>query len=221
MKTAEFIVYGLIGLNVLYSLAALERPALFEQGYFRVGNLKYRKEWWRLLSSGFLHVDIMHLMVNMYTLYMFGPLLLSMLGASSFLQVYLGSLIGGNLLSLWVNRKQDSYTAVGASGAITGVVFATVVIVPQLQLSLMFLPIGIPGWLFALLYTLFSIWGVRSMAGNVGHDAHLGGGISGTLILLALNPVLILYSWKVVMGIMIPSLAFFFILWLKPHWFRK
>lgn len=221
MKTAEFIVYGLIGLNVLYSLAALERPALFEQGYFRVGNLKYRKEWWRLLSSGFLHVDIMHLMVNMYTLYMFGPLLLSMLGASSFLQVYLGSLIGGNLLSLWVNRKQDSYTAVGASGAITGVVFATVVIVPQLQLSLMFLPIGISGWLFALLYTLFSIWGVRSMAGNVGHDAHLGGGISGTLILLALNPVLILYSWKVVMGIMIPSLAFFFILWLKPHWFRK
>lgn len=221
MKTAEFIVYGLIGLNVLYSLAALERPALFEQGYFRVGNLKYRKEWWRLLSSGFLHVDLMHLMVNMYTLYMFGPLLLNMLGASSFLQVYLGSLIGGNLLSLWVNRKQDSYTAVGASGAITGVVFATVVIVPQLQLSLMFLPIGIPGWLFALLYTLFSIWGVRSMAGNVGHDAHLGGGISGTLILLALNPVLILYSWKVVLGIMIPSLAFFFILWLRPHWFRK
>lgn len=221
MKTAEFIVYGLIGLNVLYSLAALERPALFEQGYFRVGNLKYRKEWWRLLSSGFLHVDLMHLMVNMYTLYMFGPLLLSMLGASSFLQVYLGSLIGGNLLSLWVNRKQDSYTAVGASGAITGVVFPTVVIVPQLQLSLMFLPIGIPGWLFALLYTLFSIWGVRSMAGNVGHDAHLGGGISGTLILLALNPVLILYSWKVVLGIMIPSLAFFFILWLRPHWFRK
>jgi len=221
MKTAEFIVYGLIGLNVLFSLAALERPALFEQGYFRVGNLKYRKEWWRLLSSGFLHVDLMHLMVNMYTLYMFGPLLLNMLGASSFLQVYLGSLIGGNLLSLWVNRKQDSYTAVGASGAITGVVFATVVIVPQLQLSLMFLPIGIPGWLFALLYTLFSIWGVRSMAGNVGHDAHLGGGISGTLILLALNPVLILYSWKVVLGIMIPSLAFFFILWLRPHWFRK
>jgi membrane associated rhomboid family serine protease len=186
-----------------------------------VGSLKYRKEWWRLLSSGFLHVDFMHLFVNMYTLYMFGPLLLRLLGPSAFLQVYLGALIGGNLLSLWVNRKQDSYTAVGASGAITGVVFATVIIIPELQLSLMFLPIGIPGWLFAVLYTLFSIWGVRSKTGNVGHDAHLGGGIAGTLVLLALQPVLILYSWKVVLGIMVPSLAFFLILWLKPHWFRR
>lgn len=215
------MIYGIIALNVLYSMAAFERPSLFEQGYFRVGSLKYRKEWWRLLSSGFLHVDFMHLFVNMYTLYMFGPLLLRLLGPSAFLQVYLGALIGGNLLSLWVNRKQDSYTAVGASGAITGVVFATVIIIPELQLSLMFLPIGIPGWLFAVLYTLFSIWGVRSKTGNVGHDAHLGGGIAGTLVLLALQPMLFLYSWKVVMGIMLPSLAFFLILWFKPHWLRR
>jgi membrane associated rhomboid family serine protease len=221
MEPQAYLIYGIIAMNVLYSMAAFERPALFEQGYFRVGSLKYRKEWWRLLSSGFLHVDFMHLFVNMYTLYMFGPLLLRLLGPSAFLQVYLGALIGGNLLSLWVNRKQDSYTAVGASGAITGVVFATVIIIPELQLSLMFLPIGIPGWLFAVLYTLFSIWGVRSKTGNVGHDAHLGGGIAGTLVLLALQPVLILYSWKVVLGIMVPSLAFFLILWLKPHWFRR
>ena len=100
-------------------------------------------------------------------------------------------------------------------------VFATVVMIPQLELSLLFIPLGIPGWLFAVLYTLFSIWGVRSMAGNVGHDAHLGGGIAGTLVLLGLQPVLILYSWKVVLGIMLPSLAFFLILWLKPHWLRR
>ncbi len=221
MEPQSYLIYGIIALNVLYSMAAFERPSLFEQGYFRVGSLKYRKEWWRLLSSGFLHVDFMHLFVNMYTLYMFGPLLLRLLGPSAFLQVYLGALIGGNLLSLWVNRKQDSYTAVGASGAITGVVFATVIIIPELQLSLMFLPIGIPGWLFAVLYTLFSIWGVRSKTGNVGHDAHLGGGIAGTLVLLALQPMLFLYSWKVVMGIMLPSLAFFLILWFKPHWLRR
>ena len=221
MDAQPYLIYGIIALNVLYSFAAFERPALFEQGYFRVGNLKYRKEWWRLLSSGFLHVDITHLLVNMYTLYMFGPLLLHLLGPSQFLQVYLGALIGGNLLSLWVNHRQDSYTAVGASGAITGVVFATVVMIPQLELSLLFIPLGIPGWLFAVLYTLFSIWGVRSMAGNVGHDAHLGGGIAGTVVLLGLQPVLILYSWKVVLGIMLPSLAFFLILWLKPHWLRR
>jgi membrane associated rhomboid family serine protease len=120
-----------------------------------------------------------------------------------------------------VNRRQDSYTAVGASGAITGIVFATVVMIPQLELSLLFLPIGIPGWLFAIMYTLFSIWGVRSMAGNVGHDAHLGGGISGTLVLLGLQPMLFLYSWKVVLGILLPSIAFFLILWLKPHWLKR
>lgn len=221
MNIQDFLVYGIIAANVLYSFAGFERPALFEQGYFRVGNLKYQKEWWRLLSSGFLHVDITHLLVNMYTLYMFGPLLLHFIGASQFLQVYLGALIGGNMLSLWVNRRQDAYTAVGASGAITGIVFATVVILPSMELSLFFIPIGIPGWLFAIMYTLFSIWGVRSMAGNVGHDAHLGGGISGTLVLLALQPMLFLYSWKVVLGILLPSIAFFLILWLKPHWLKR
>lgn len=219
--TTPWMLYILMGINAVYSLLALQDNRLMERGYFRVGDILGRKESWRLLSSAFLHVDYVHLGVNMYTLYIFGEILNPILGHEQFLMVYLGALLGGNLLSLWVNHKNYSYTAVGASGAVSGIVFATVILFPDMNLGIMFIPIGIPGWIFALLYTAYSIYGVRSQLGNVGHDAHLGGGIAGAVVLIALYPNLLVYSWKPILAILIPAVIFFLVLWKQPDWFKR
>ena len=143
-----------------------------------------------------------------------------MLGHAQFLLIYLVALLGGNLLSLWVNRRNYHYSAVGASGAVSGIVFAAVILFPDMRLGILFIPIGIPGWIFALLYTAYSIYGVRSRLGNVGHDAHLGGGIAGALVLIALYPELLSYSWKPILASLVPALIFFLLLWKRPDWFK-
>jgi len=110
------------------------------------------------------------------------------LGYIEFLLLYFVSLIGGSLLSLMVHSEHADYSAIGVSGAISGVILASIVLFPEGEISFVILPFSVKSWIFALLFIAISIWGIKSQSDNIGHEAHLGGGICGVLMTILLNP---------------------------------
>lgn len=208
----------LIVVNALATYQGFRDHRFFERYMFEVDGILVRKEWDRLLTSGFLHVNWLHFLFNMYALYSFSASLELLLTPVEYLALYFGSLLGGNLLALYMHRHHGDYSAVGASGAVSGIVFAAIALFPGIEVGFIFLPVGIPGWLFGLLYVLFSIYGMKSQRDNIGHDAHLGGGLVGLLIAVALQPFSLKYNYVPILAILLPAAALLWLLVNRPHW---
>lgn len=185
----NIILIAVIAANVLISYKGFNDHSFFRKYEFHVGSIRAGEQI-RMLSSGFLHADIGHLLFNMLTLYFFAPVVFSFLGSFSFLLVYFGSLIFGSLLTMSFHKDDYGYRAVGASGAVTGVLYSAILLQPDMMLGLYFI-IPIPAYLFGILYLLYSIYGMRAKNDNIGHTAHFGGAIGGYLITLLRNPELI------------------------------
>jgi membrane associated rhomboid family serine protease len=152
------------------------------------------------LVSGFLHVDLQHLLFNMITLYFFADQVIYKVGSFYFFLIYFGSLIFGNLLSYYFHKNESYYSAVGASGAVTGILYAAILLFPGMELYLYFIPIPIPSYIVGVGYMLYSIYGMKSRVGNIGHDAHFGGAIGGYVLTLLIAPqVLETHLWMVIL----------------------
>jgi hypothetical protein len=169
------------------------------------------------ISSGFLHVSWMHLLFNMLSLYAFSELLESQIGGFYFLLIYFGSLIAASLFALYIHRHHGDYNAVGASGAVCGVVFASIALFPGLGIGFFGLPFSIPSWLYGILYVAYSIYGIKSQKDNIGHDAHLGGALIGMLIALAIRPTSLIENYLPILVITVPTLIFIILIIRKPH----
>ncbi len=177
----------LILANVLFSMKGFRDQVFFEKYKFQINNI-LKGEKIRMISSGFLHVDWLHLGFNMYALYLFGDIVDARLGSIGFLFIYFGSLIVGSLYSLIYHKKELYYSAVGASGAVSGIVYSCIMLYPDMQLGLILIPIPIPGYIFGVAYLLYSIYGMKNRVGNIGHSAHLGGAVGGFALTLLLYP---------------------------------
>lgn len=184
------LVLGIIIANVLVSMKGFNEYAFLDKFKFQVGKI-LGGEKVRMFSSGFLHVDWLHLGFNMYALYLFGGIVANILGDINFLIIYLGSLLTGNLYSLFYHKSEPYYSAVGASGAVSGILYASILLYPDMTLMLFPLPIPIPAYVFGVGYFVYSIYGMKKQLGNIGHSAHLGGAIGGFGITLLLFPILI------------------------------
>jgi membrane associated rhomboid family serine protease len=170
------------------------RDAGFEGDYiFLPEAILARRQYYRLLTSGFLHLNWYHLGMNMVTLYFFGPLIELYYGPVQFLIIYLAAIVGGSLLALYVHRFHD-YRALGASGGVSGIMLAHIFLLPGGSINMMFVPINIPSWLYAVAFLLASFYGMKRQMTNVGHDAHLGGALVGLFTAAALHPNVIRYS---------------------------
>jgi len=135
-----------------------------------------------LLLSQFAHADIAHLVFNGLTLFWFGPAVELALGPGGLAAIYAASAAGSTLLTFAAHHKDRAYSALGASGAISGVLFAAIVLEPGMSISLGIVPIYVPAPLFAVRYIVVSILAARRRADNIGHEAHLGGAITGLLL---------------------------------------
>lgn len=189
MGNLDLVTIVVIAANVIISFKGFSDRGFFERYKFNVGGIR-RGEKIRVFSSGFLHVDTMHLFFNMFTLYFFAPVVIAYLGTVHFLIIYIASLILGNLLSLYFHKDEYHYSAVGASGAVTGVLYSAILLEPSMQLGILFIPLPIPAYVFGILYLLYSIYGMKNQLGNIGHDAHFGGAIGGFVVTLILMPSL-------------------------------
>lgn len=185
----NLILLAIIIANVIISYKGFNDLYFFRKYEFHIGSIRSGEQI-RMISSGFLHVDIAHLVFNMLTLYFFAPVVLTFLGTVSFVMVYFGSLIFGSLLTMLFHKNDYSYRAVGASGAVTGVLYSVILLQPDMMLGLYFI-VPIPAYLFGILYLLYSIYGMRAKNDNIGHTAHFGGAVGGYLITLLRNPELI------------------------------
>ncbi|WP_309386890.1 rhomboid family intramembrane serine protease [Cerasicoccus frondis] len=182
---------GIIILTVVISAVAWKSPTQFQHFLFSPARILGGREYYRMVSSAFIHVDVPHLLFNMYSLYAFAAYLEVRYSAAAFAVLYLLSILGGSALSLLMHRNDPFYTAAGASGGVSGIIFASLFLLPYSSISLLFIPIGIPDYLFAFIFIGVSIYGMRNKSGNIGHDAHLGGALTGMLSVALFYPELI------------------------------
>jgi membrane associated rhomboid family serine protease len=178
---------------------------------FSIENVRVYKDYIRLVSSGFLHINWMHLVVNMFVLWAFGSGLEARLGIFPFLLIYFSSLVGGNLLALWIHKYNDSYASVGASGAVAGLIFASIAIVPQWRIFFL------PSWIFGIVYVLYTIYAIRSQRTDVGHAAHLGGALIGMAVAVLMYPLILVSNWLPILAILLPGIALIVIMIRKPE----
>lgn len=208
----DLITIVIIAVTVLVSLKGFNDLAFFNRFKFQPLAISKGKQYDRLLSSGFLHVDMTHLIFNMLTLFFFANVVIQFCadifghkptGSVVFAIIYILAIIGGNLLALFFHKNNPHYSAVGASGGVSGILFASIVIYPDMQLYLFF-ALPIKAWIFAILYLGYSVYGMRTQLGNIGHEAHLGGAIVGMAAPLILAPYLFEQNMMYILGMMVP-----------------
>lgn len=202
MGNLSLITIIIIAANVIFSMKGFNDFSFFEKYKFNIGGIK-RGEQVRMISSGFLHADMQHLLFNMLTLFFFANEVIY-LGQFNFLIIYFGSLLMGNFLSLYFHKNEYHYSAVGASGAVTGILYAAILLNPNISLYMFFIPIPIPAYIFGMGYLFYSIYGMKNKVDNIGHDAHFGGAIGGYVITLVLAPWLFTENLLMVLLLAIP-----------------
>jgi len=185
------ITLALLLLNLgISGYAMLVAPAVFDELSFRPHRIRERGEYYRFITAGFVHAGGAHLAFNMITLFFFGPLLERILGAGAFLVLYFGSELTAHGLTFVFHRNDPHYAAVGASGAISGVLFAFCLYAPLAMLGVMFI-IPMPAILFAFLYVAVSVYAIGNRQpgsmGGIAHEAHLGGALGGIVLTILLD----------------------------------
>ncbi len=189
----------IIIITVFTSIASMENHSLNNKLMFNAYMIHNRKEWYRFFSSGLIHADWMHLGFNMFSLYMFGQsvedgykFIFDGKGVLFFILLYVGGLAMSSVYSYEKNKNNIHYNALGASGAVSSVIFAYIILAPTTQLSFMFIPVPIPAYLFGLIFLAIEYYMGKRGDSNIGHDAHFWGAIFGIVFTVILKPSLFL-----------------------------
>ena len=197
----------IIVLTVLVSYKGFNDLHFFRKYEFHIGSIRAGEQI-RMISSGFLHADLGHLFFNMFTLYMFAPVVIDYFGEASFFLIYMISLAFGSLLTLLMHKNDYSYRAIGASGAVTGIIYSAILLQPDMMLGLFYV-IPIPAYLFGIGYLLYSIYGMKANNDNIGHTAHFGGAIGGYVITIIKQPEMLTENTFMVLLLAIPIVILF------------
>ncbi len=204
----NLVTIGIIAANVLVSLRGFGETSFFDRYKFNVAAVRSGQRE-RMLTSAFLHVDISHLFLNMLTLYFFADVVIRWFGSTKFLIIYFISLLAGNLLALSFHKNEPYYSAVGASGAVTGILYSAILLQPSMKLFIMFIPIPIPAYILGIAYLLYTIYGMKNRVGNIGHTAHFGGAVGGYVVTLLFRPELVVTETLMVILLAIPIIILF------------
>jgi membrane associated rhomboid family serine protease len=177
------------GMTIAVSLAGLyASPKIIERLILRPFQMQRRGEYYRLVSSGFVHADLPHLLFNMFTFYFFAFSIERYIGTPRFLLLYSTGLICANVGTWFKHRNDPAYASLGASGAILAVMFAAIVYFPHQRLFIMPIPVPIPAPLFAVGYLAYSYWSARKARDRINHDAHIAGAITGLVFVAVTDP---------------------------------
>lgn len=192
----------LIAANVAASMLAFSNPAFMDKNLFHVGPILHRREWHRIITSGFLHGGALHLLVNMYVLWTFGRVIEYNLGPVSFLIIYFAALIGGNLWALLENKTKPNYRALGASGATSGIVMSFILFRPFEPLMIFPIPFFMPAVVLGIAFIVVSAILAQRENKVIGHEAHLGGALAGLLATMAVEPAALPHFASQIAGVL-------------------
>ncbi|WP_460761843.1 rhomboid family intramembrane serine protease [Lysobacter fragariae] len=183
------LTWFLIGMTVAISWMAFERPPLLQRLILWPPAISRNRQYDRLLTHGFIHADWSHLLFNMLTLFFFGGpierVLTSSIGPFGYVLFYLSAIVVAILPSYTQHRKDARYHSLGASGAVSAVLFAFILINPW---ALIFIPVPVPAFLYAIGYVAYSFWKDKHGGDNINHSAHLTGGAYGVMFMLLMDP---------------------------------
>ena len=189
----------IIIITVGVSLMANNNTGLYAKLIFNPYQVVHRKEWYRIISHGFIHdrESIFHLIFNMYVLYSFGNIAEQILGnvmgqglgIAFYLILYFGGMLAASVPSIIKHKDNIHYNSLGASGAVSAVLFATIAFIPfQGGIGIMFIPISIPPLVFGVLYIAYEVYMGKRGGTNIAHDAHIWGAIFGFVFVLLFVP---------------------------------
>lgn len=194
----------IIIITCLISISVFNKPAEINKLIFWPALIKEKKQYYRFLTSGFIHADWMHLGFNMLTLYFFGRYVedyfRQIFGPGIYILFYLLAMIAADIQTYLQYRNDYHYRSLGASGAVSAVLFASILFNPWAKLYLLFFPIGIPGFVFGLLYLGYCIYMSKRGQDNINHTAHLWGALFGILFVVAFEPKIIPYFIQQLLG---------------------
>jgi len=189
------ITYLIIFLTVAVSVIAMNSEAWFSRLRFNAYDVKHSNQWYRFFTYGFLHAGFVHLFINMLVLYSFGVIVESYFGVYFpekswlyFIMLYVGGLILPIIPAFGKHKNDVFYNAVGASGAVSAVVFSSIILHPSGKIFLFFIPLPIPAPVFGILYVAYEYYMSKRGGDNIGHDAHLWGAIFGLVYTVAVKP---------------------------------
>ena len=185
MSTALLVFAATI---VASLLALYVAPGLLERCVFRPYWLVRKRQYDTLVTSGFVHGDLPHLLFNMFTFWFFAFPLERRIGSAAFAILYFSSLVLSDVGTYFKHRNDPQYASLGASGAITAVLFAYIVYYPSAKLLILPIPFPIPAPLFAVMYVAYSWYASRHARDRINHDAHLGGALYGLAFVLLTDP---------------------------------
>jgi len=190
-------------ITILVSYQAMERPELKSKLMFNPVYCADNKEWYRVLSHALIHANWMHLIFNMYVLYMFGKAVeayfIGLNGSKGYLYfiiLYIGGAAFATLPSLITRRHDRSYFSLGASGAVSAIVFSFILLMPTSKMGLLFIPIQIPAYIFGGIYLAAEYYMSKQDRGRIAHDAHFAGAIFGIIFTISTNFEFIITTWK-------------------------
>lgn len=199
LDTVPLITTIIMAITVLVSLLAFNDANLKAKLIFEPYHIKRFGEWYRFFTSGLIHADIVHLALNMYVLYGFGQLTetyfvlaFGSTGPFAYALMYTSAIALASVYSYFKHQDNPYYAALGASGAVSAVVFSSILFNPWAKISIIFIPVGIPGVVMGVLYLLYSQYKGRKEDDNIGHDAHFYGAVFGFIFPLLLKPTLII-----------------------------
>lgn len=200
------VTLAIVVATVLISLRAFKDRELLLRWVHYPYQVVHRKEWYRMLSHGFIHSNETHLFFNMLVLFMFGigaePAFVELfglgLGNALFASMYVGALLFACVPSLVKHKNNHYYTSLGASGAVDAVIFACIILFPGIQMGLLFLPIMMPGFIFGPIILAVEYAMAKSGRTGIAHDAHIAGALFGLLFVALVSPRSYLYFWEYV-----------------------
>ena len=204
MSITSYMTLGIVAITVLVSWAAWSQQALMERLILWPPAVDRNREYDRLLTHGFLHGDLGHLIFNMIALFSFGTrmerYLAGSIGHVGYLAFYLAGIVVAALPTYYQHRRDLSYRCLGASGAVSAVLFGAILLDPWTGIYLYFIPIPVPGFVFAALYVAYSIWMDKRGGDNVNHSAHLWGAAYGVMVMLVIEPSLAMSFVRSLLG---------------------
>ena len=199
---------AIIIITVIISIYALYNQEAFGRLKFNAYAIRHHGEGWRFFTYGLIHADWVHLFINMFVLYSFGKAVIDayhfyfdMKGYMFYLLLYVGGIVFSVLFDFGKHKDDMYYNAVGASGAVSAVLFASILLYPTGTVMLFPIPFPLPSVLFGAFYLIYSAVMARRAKDNIGHNAHFWGAVFGIVFTVALKPNLAISFYKQVMGL--------------------
>ncbi len=218
-NSIPYLTFAVILVTTYVTYRGIKYPSLVDRLLFSTGRIHAYKEYYRMVSSALVHTGWTHLLFNMFSFYFFARYIEMVFGLMTLAVIYISSVLGGSILSLYLHKGHE-YRAIGASGGVCGVIFASIFLLPGGSVFIFPIPVPIPTSVYAIIFIIITFFGMRRQTGNIGHDAHLGGAIVGLAVTAFLHPDIVTQSPVLFAVVVILSVTLLYYFLKKPPYLR-